>query len=475
MRVGSPREPCQRLEAVHVDPLGLNEEPLRGPPAFRIVLNRALYAVIVAAVLLRVAFSLGIGQGIQNLAPEEGVGEATHQIAESLNSGHGYRTAPDAPPSTRQEPAYPIFLFLLFKVFGVRYLAIQIVQALLGGLACWLVYRFGRWILSEELGLAAAGLFAVYPIAIEGSARLDPANLAVPIALLLAWALARALREGHPFLGLFAGALWGIAVLTSGSFVAFPVAVLLGTVLFRSLRRPAGTWLRWAVPAAVAGGIVLAPWVIRNERLAGEPVPGTTAGWASYYRGLACARRMLAWDDLQSVQKKAANRITEEVAGRCYRGDPSRSARTAAEAAAEDRVARDLALAELRRDPIGALARGILGIPFSWFMTLGPRKRIVSLVIHLPLLLLFIAGVRRLKRAEPDAFDRATVPLLLVLYLSLVQGFLFPLVRKTAPAIAISFLFSALPVLSAIRKPAETRKRAARPARSRSSRSRSRR
>ena len=124
---------------------------------------RTLIAILLLAFLVRVAFSLGICRGLLHIQPELESTDGYHLIAQSLYDGHGYRFSTDKPLTLQRAPAYPAFLLVIFSIVGINYVWVQVAQAALGALSCWLLFKLGRWVLSIELGLMAAFLYALYP------------------------------------------------------------------------------------------------------------------------------------------------------------------------------------------------------------------------------------------------------------------------------------------------------------------------
>jgi len=151
---------------------------------------------------------------------------------------------------------------------------------------------------------------------------------------------------------------------------------------------------------------------------------------------------MPRWGDLRQADQAANDERHRIVVDRLYGGDPRRAFGSPADAVRHEEVARDLVLAEIRRDPVGFAARGLLGVPFAWFQTLGPGKRLASLAAHLPLMALFALGAAGMARREPGAFARAWPAFCLVLFVNLFQAWVWPLARYLAPAVALSFVWS---------------------------------
>jgi 4-amino-4-deoxy-L-arabinose transferase-like glycosyltransferase len=406
--------------------------------------------MMLLAVIARVAFSLGISRGLLHIQPELESTDGYHLIAQNLFQGHGYRVSPDGYLVTQRAPAYPAFLLAIFSIAGVNYVSVQVAQALLGALSCWLLFLLGRWVLSIELGLAAAALYAIYPNSIEYSARLYAENVYFPIFLGFGYLLCRASFEGSTSRGLAAGAAWGASLLTRGTLLPLPFVLPIGIALSRTHRRPASRWLRWAVPALLGGALAVAPWVIRNYDLTGAFVPVSTWGWVPMYQGTQVAKRMDEWVDLTSVDIAAKEHARNVFILQSQNGNTSESA--GARAVRYDQLGKKLILAEWSSDPLGLVKRAAAGLGFAWFFTFGAKLRVLSLAIHLPLFILFIWGTVNMAREHPEAFIRAWPALGLILFVNVFQAVAYPHVRYMAPAIALSFLFSALPLIGLSRR-----------------------
>ncbi|MEK6917155.1 MAG: hypothetical protein AABW92_05420, partial [Nanoarchaeota archaeon] len=60
------------------------------------------------------------------------------QIAVNIVSGHGFSEVIDGQkvPTMRRTPIYPLFLAGIYSIFGHNYIAVKIIQAILGALLC---------------------------------------------------------------------------------------------------------------------------------------------------------------------------------------------------------------------------------------------------------------------------------------------------------------------------------------------------
>jgi 4-amino-4-deoxy-L-arabinose transferase-like glycosyltransferase len=405
----------------------------------------ALPAILVMSVVVRLVYSLGIARGLLHIQPELQSTDLYHDIARTLLDGNGYRYSADKPLTASRPPGYPLFLLAIFSVAGVNYVWVQVAQALLGAVGCWLLFLLGRWVHSSKLGLAAAGLYAIYPNSIEYSARLYSENVFFPVFLAFAYLLCRASYKGSVRHGVAAGAAWGASLLTRGTLLALPLALPIGIALSRTHRSPASRWVRWVVPSLLAASLVVAPWAARNYALTGAFVPVSTWGWPPIYFGTQVAKGMTRWVDSLSEDAAATQHLEDLFAGQSQNGDTD-SSPTFIEVRF-DRFAKTQTLAEWGSDPVGVAERAAMGLCYTWFYTFGSKLRLFSLAVHLPLFVLFVLGVVGMARRYRESFVRAWPALGLILYVNVFQAVAYPHVRYMTPAIVLSFLFSGLPLI----------------------------
>ena len=317
-------------------------------------------------------FSLGIARGLLHIQPELESTDGYHEIAHTLLDGHGYRFSSDEPLTALRAPAYPLFLLAIFSIAGINYVWVQVAQALLGAVGCWLLFLLGRWVHSTKLGLAAAALYAIYPNAIEYSARLYVENLFFPIFLGFAYLLCRASYNGSMRYGFAAGAVWGASLLTRGTLLAFPFALPIGIALSRKHRSPAFQWLRWVVPSLVAATLVVAPWVARNYALTGAFIPVSTWGWPPIYHGTQVAKGMTHWVDSLSEDVAATKHLRDMFREQSQNGDTDVT--PTANEVRYDQFAKKQTLADWGSDPVGMAERAAMGLGYTWFYTFGANS-----------------------------------------------------------------------------------------------------
>lgn len=128
-----------------------------------------------------------------------------------------------------QEPLYPYFLGVIYKVFGRDLLICRLIQAVLGVLTCYLVAGLGRRLAGDWAGVLAALLFACLPSAVLMPCLLLKPNLHLPLFCALALALTRPGPGGIMrwfaigFLGALCALLRGNSLVLLGVFFAWSI------------------------------------------------------------------------------------------------------------------------------------------------------------------------------------------------------------------------------------------------------------
>ncbi|WP_422928185.1 ArnT family glycosyltransferase [Singulisphaera sp. PoT] len=205
----------------------------------------------------------------------------------------------DIPHFALRTPGYPLFLAGCRILFGDRPIAARLIQAGLGALCAWLVYRLAAKMLGKpvrprgwSIPLGAAFLTAIDPYFVATSVFLLSEALFVPLMLASLWGLAvlwtprDGEESGHSWIcALGTGFASGAAILVRPSWALFVPAMLLAWAVGAGRARWKST-LRGSVLVTLGLVAVMAPWWIRNAQVYGRFVP--TAIWmgASLYDGL---------------------------------------------------------------------------------------------------------------------------------------------------------------------------------------------
>jgi len=182
-----------------------------------------------------------------------------------------------------QDPLYPYFLAVLYKIFGRDFFWIYLIQAFFGACSAMILVPLGRRILNPAAGIIAGLLYAFYGPAIYFDGLLLKVTLAAFLLTLSVYLfLRRNLHETRPGL-FFSGLFLGLTCLTRANFLII-LPVLITTVLLNpgaAFKKRIG--LAFLILAGTA--TALGPVVARNYYVGGELVLTTAQAGQNFYIG----------------------------------------------------------------------------------------------------------------------------------------------------------------------------------------------
>jgi hypothetical protein len=233
-----------------------------------------LALLFVIALLARVAFVLTLENRYYYF-------DTVHydKAAKALIAGQGFGEGYEFSQFFRKEyaltPLYPLFLAAIYFVFGANFLAVRLVESLLGAFLCLLIYKIGKRVFNETAGLWAGYLSAVFPHLIFLCGLLYVENLFTLLLALGIWYCLRWQDERRHAHIISASLMFGLACL--GRPVVFAFYPFLALWLMFINR---GEWRSKIAATALCAGVTvctLAPWTIRNYLIFGKITPVSAA------------------------------------------------------------------------------------------------------------------------------------------------------------------------------------------------------
>ncbi|MGH6629420.1 MAG: ArnT family glycosyltransferase, partial [Burkholderiales bacterium] len=239
---------------------------------------RSIAGIIFAiAVVVRIAFIyavIGFHTGESDVLRLNGDERDYLRRAENVMMGHGF-TAGGEHDRMWRTPAYPLLLLPITAVGGRELAAIRFLQALLGSLACVLLFAVARRVFDPTVAALAALYFALYPPHAHMAGQILSENLLLPVVLLATLQFLRAAETPTVKQAMLGGMLAGLAALVkpeAGAIAGVMVAVMWLIAGERKVLRGAALLL--------AAALTLAPWLARNYALSGRFVISSVGGEA---------------------------------------------------------------------------------------------------------------------------------------------------------------------------------------------------
>ncbi len=351
-------------------------------------------------------------------------------IGLSIAQGCGF-THLDSIPTARREPIYPLFLAIVYSLFGHNYLAVRILQAILSALTCIFVYFIGKRIFGKNCGILASLGCALYPhfIVTTGFVLTEtPFTFSLAISM---WLMLKGL-EKRKFL-IPCGIFLGLSTLTRSITLLSPIFFLISFFL---LSKKKDAIISFAF-LSLAMGVTIMPWTIRNYIRFHTFIP-ITAGvagqniWAGTY---------LPWDgDWKYYDLSDMARLTKGLK----------------EIEADKKLWQE-AFKNITANPSGYLKLVVKKAYRLWFWIPGgkevlkpyPKIKIALTIFQYIVIFLCLLGII-------FGWERWKIflPLLaIILYITIIHSFFFLAIpRYNLPIFPYVILFSAKGILKILRK-----------------------
>ncbi len=373
----------------------------------RSLLGRAPWAMVAAAFALRLG-AMCLLHSYRFPATEDHYlfGTEMGRIASSLVAGTGFSSPlhGQTGPTAMVGPIYPLLIAAVFKVWGVYTTASAIIlltlNAFFSAAAAAAVYFTGKTAFDERTGVWAGWLWAFYPFAIYWPIRwvwdTGLSTLLFGFVFLATLRLSRSMRVAD---GALYGLLWGITVLTNTTYLIL-LPVFLGWLCYRAARR-ATHWIGPAVAVGVAFGLVLTPWIVRNELVFGRLLLRSNLGLELALGNMPGANDPQGWRRLHPAANPAEMARYRTLGELRYMAEKQREV-----------------LNFITRRPASFVRATGTHVVFFWFGVESPTR-----ILHFPELLfgipavlaglgLWVAVRRRSFAALPFAVTMATFPLI---------------------------------------------------------------
>ncbi len=202
-------------------------------------------------------------------------------IARCLIQGDGYCSVPGHPTAFRP-PLYPWLVALCLSTVGP--LGIGLLHVACGGLTVWLTFQLARRLgLVDAVAGFAALAVAVDPLLLNYTSQAMTEVLMAGLVTAYLWSIADPRRSTSN--GVVAGTLFGLSALCRPTMWAYGLLMLVSLAaewLRRGLRT--SSWVvgrtagQWFLVFAVTLAAVMAPWILRNSLVFGQPIVTTTHG-----------------------------------------------------------------------------------------------------------------------------------------------------------------------------------------------------
>jgi 4-amino-4-deoxy-L-arabinose transferase-like glycosyltransferase len=177
-----------------------------------------------------------------------------------------------------RSPVYPVYMALIYAVFGHSFVAVRFVESLLGVFLVWLIYHIARKAFDDKVALLSALIASLFPHFILLTGILYSTNLFTVFLACSAYFMIKSEERDFMRYIILSGMCAGLATLTiPAMFFILPFWLL--WLMVRTQRTAQFNFVKTIAFSAIIIA-TLAPWTIRNyqkyDRLTlVRPVPHT--------------------------------------------------------------------------------------------------------------------------------------------------------------------------------------------------------
>lgn len=201
--------------------------------------------------------------------------------------------AEEAYPSAWRPPGYPLFLTIVYSIFGYNYFPVYVIQALLSVFSGLLIYFIGKKLFNHNIGVFGLIFFSFWPPYIVIGAQLLTEtlnNFLVALAIYISILIVDSDKQ-KLYLWVLLGLSSGYSALVRAPFILFPYFIV-GVIILLNLKKRKGKLIiknnkiiLYSIVMLLITLSLIGIWTYRNQRDLGHFIPGTTMQGSGVYFG----------------------------------------------------------------------------------------------------------------------------------------------------------------------------------------------
>lgn len=388
-------------------------------------MKKILFLIFLFALIVRLIFILGFQQ-----PPVSSDAKGYDELGMSLLEKKGFSF--QGFPTVRREPVYPLFLSGIYLLFGHSYLAVRLIQSVIGALGVIFVFLIGKKVFSERCGYLAAIFYSLYPHFILTTGFLLTEALYIPLLLIAIFFIINCLERDKVVWYAVAGVFMGVVTLCRSITLFFPAFFFLMLLFLRNKKRA----LFCTFVFSIAMGLTILPWTIRNYIRSGYFVPIAIGGGSSFWTG-----SYIPWDgDWKYYDLTDFNKVTERL-----------NKESALSEVEIDKGLYQEGLRNIRENPIGYINLYIKKIFRLWFWIPGgkevlkgyPVVKIGLAIIQYAVIFLAVLGIVLARKMWKRFIPLVTI----ILYFTIIYCVFHAIPRYNLPIFPYLFVFVSAAIL----------------------------
>ncbi len=231
-------------------------------------------------------------------------------MASDITRGVWFRDA-QGQALVRRPIGYPIFLAFFYKLFGRSYVVVYALQLFLFAITVLLIFLLASQAFDVRVGFLTAFLFIIYPLSIYSIVLTLDEHLFLPLWYFGLYLLFREIKgRPLPWSWLWYGLIFGYAAMTRTHAIFMPLVLAL---VFIRLKYRWKKVVLSALAVFFVGQLINLPWVMRNLREFGAPIPYLAGNHYLYFTNNPQAFVTREYYDMQRYPRPGEQGYSEKV------------------------------------------------------------------------------------------------------------------------------------------------------------------
>jgi len=186
----------------------------------------------------------------------------------NLARGNGFSLSAEPPftPTMLREPGYPVFLALVYMIFGHNVPAALLMQMALHSLTAVLTYYIARGIFAETAAFYSGLVTAIFPTLANMASCVLSETLFTFLLCLAIWAYLKVINKKSIVWSIIAGVIFGILALTKTAAIFLPAAFMTAAALMILFKKmDAKRIFTCSTVLLITFTILISGWALRNK------------------------------------------------------------------------------------------------------------------------------------------------------------------------------------------------------------------
>lgn len=212
-------------------------------------------------------------------------------IAKNILDGHGYRFFPDTAETLLRSPGYPLFLAVIFKIFGENLIIIKIINIIFVIFSSLLLTNISLILFKDKkLADISTIIFLLHPGIILAETRGAVEVLFMSFMIIFIFLGLKILQTNKIWIFVAFGLCVGAASVVRSTAILFPFFFIAYLMWLKRNTPEFRTVVLGSLAMLFAMSAVLSPWVLRNYSIADRFVPTMSVLGVSAHQGLTICK-----------------------------------------------------------------------------------------------------------------------------------------------------------------------------------------